>query len=179
MTKQQTSALAHILSQMSKIPTTIHKNHLNNKVYWAVPCIQLETKSLNVYQTQMQPNRQQLMLPEEWRGMRFVNCIAFQTAPRHQHLLTRRAGCFLHQLPAPRGFNWELCIGQLYKNYYPVCTVSIHISERTFLKFYPTDSLQRITQRAVKTRAFPTPVGQSSRLWHGVHYTDQRVWVFF
>lgn len=93
---------------MFKIATTNHKNHLNNKVYQTVPRTQLETKSLNVYQNQMQPNRQQLMLPEEWRGMGSVTGTAFQTAPLHQRLLIQRAAGFLQQLPASMGFNWEL-----------------------------------------------------------------------
>lgn len=49
------------------------------------------------------------------------------------------------------------------------CSVSIHSSERALLKFYPVDSLSGISQRARKTRVFPTLVRQSSRLWARLH----------
>lgn len=67
----------------------------------------------------------------------------------------------------PQGDLTGNCAFQLYRNYYPVGIVCIHISARTFLKFYSTDSLQGITQRAIKTRAFPTPVGESSSFGTG------------
>lgn len=44
-------------------------------------------KNLNVYKNQMQPNKQQLMLPEEWRGMGSVNCTAFLTTLFHHGCL--------------------------------------------------------------------------------------------
>lgn len=154
------------------------KNHLNNKVYQTVQCIQLETKSPNVYKTQMQPNRQQLMLPEEWRGMRSVNCPAFQTAPPYQCLLIQCAACFLHQLPASRGFNWELCISALQKLL--SCRYCVH----SYLsKNFPQILLHWLTAgyhtKSNKDKGLSYSCRGIQQLWHRVHYTDQHKLGFF
>lgn len=86
-------------------------------------------------------------------------------------LLMKQVACFLHQS------HWDLT--RNYAVHRPAlrtllsCSMSIHSSERAFLKFYPIDSLHDIIQKAIKTRVFPTPVRQSSRFWSRVHYTDQ------
>lgn len=122
--------------------------------------IQLGTETPNVYENEVQTGKSSCYL-RDGRGWGLSTALL-----KHSIRVSSCATNLTVTWPGTTP-----CAGQVHGHL--SCSVSIHSSERIWEKLYLIDSLCSIIQRVIKTKVFPTPVWQSSRLWSRVHYTDQ------